>query len=70
MKKITSLLFFLFIALTLTAQGKKWTLKECVQHALENNISVKQSALDIELAEIEMRDANVISASLTECQCI
>lgn len=58
MKKITALLFFLFIGLSITAQGKKWTLKECVQYALENNISVKQSALDIELAEIEMRDAN------------
>ncbi len=35
------------------AQNKKWTLKECVQYALENNISVKQSELDIELADIE-----------------
>ena len=35
------------------AQNKKWTLKECVQYALDNNISVKQSELDVELAEVE-----------------
>jgi outer membrane protein len=32
---------------------KKWTLKECVQYALENNISVKQSELDVQAAEID-----------------
>ncbi|MCH9660086.1 MAG: TolC family protein [Bacteroidetes bacterium] len=39
------------------AQNKKWTLKECVEHALENNISVKQIELDMELADIEKSDA-------------
>lgn len=32
---------------------KKWTLQECVEYALENNISVKQSELDIENAEVD-----------------
>ena len=58
MKKLGILLFFLFIGLQLQAQNKKWTLKECVTHALANNISVKQSALDLELADIEKSDAN------------
>ncbi|RED44330.1 outer membrane protein [Winogradskyella eximia] len=35
------------------AQNKKWTLKECVVYALENNISVKQSELDVEAADID-----------------
>ena len=39
------------------AQNKKWTLIECVQYALENNISVKQSELDIEIADIEQLTA-------------
>ncbi len=39
------------------AQQKKWTLKECVDHALEHNISVKQSTLDKELSEIDKKDA-------------
>lgn len=41
------------LAATAQAQVKKWTLKECVAHALENNISVKQSQLDLELTDIE-----------------
>ena len=57
MKKLGTLLFFLFIGLQINAQDKKWTLKECVTHALTNNISVKQSALDIDLTEIEKSDA-------------
>lgn len=39
------------------AQNKKWTLQECVAYAIENNISVKQSALDIENADISKSDA-------------
>ncbi|MDN3494175.1 TolC family protein [Winogradskyella bathintestinalis] len=39
------------------AQNKKWTLKECVIYALENNISVKQSELDLELADIDILTA-------------
>jgi outer membrane protein len=37
---------------TLIAQNKKWTLQECVAYAIENNISVKQSELDIENSDI------------------
>ncbi len=45
----------LIVIITISAQSqqKKWTLIECVQYALENNISVKQSELDIESADIE-----------------
>ncbi|VAV85637.1 Efflux transport system, outer membrane factor (OMF) lipoprotein [hydrothermal vent metagenome] len=35
-------LFFL-VCLSLSAQNKVWTLQECVDYALENNISVKQA---------------------------
>ncbi|WP_435261195.1 TolC family protein [Tenacibaculum sp. nBUS_03] len=30
---------------------KKWTLKECVNYALENNITIKQNKLNVKLAE-------------------
>ncbi|GGW59611.1 outer membrane protein [Winogradskyella epiphytica] len=52
MKKtiLIGLLLFGFLA---QAQNKKWTLKECVEHALENNISVKQSELDVDLANVD-----------------
>lgn len=39
------------------SQEKKWTLEECVNHAVENNIRVKQSELDTELSE-----ENIVSA--------
>lgn len=52
MKKIVSLLIVL-ITLSLQAQDKKWTLIECVEYALENNIQVKQSALDLQTADID-----------------
>jgi len=36
---------------------KEWTLEACIQHAFDNNISIKQSQLDIENAEINKSDA-------------
>ncbi|WP_029035843.1 TolC family protein [Salinimicrobium terrae] len=39
------------------SQQKEWTLQECIEYALENNISVKQSQLDVELADIQISDA-------------
>lgn len=52
MKKSIIIVLLLFGVLA-QAQNKKWTLKECVEYALENNISVKQSALDVELADVD-----------------
>ncbi|GAA0717246.1 TolC family protein [Aquimarina litoralis] len=43
--------------LTVQAQDKKWTLRECVEYALENNITIKQSALNVENAAIDKIDA-------------
>jgi outer membrane protein len=57
MKKIFLFVFAFFALINIQAQQKKWTLQECVAHALENNISVKQSQLDVDFAEIAERDA-------------
>ncbi|MEM7185748.1 MAG: TolC family protein [Bacteroidota bacterium] len=57
MKNIGILVLILCLGFTAQAQNKKWTLKECVAYALENNISVMQSELDEELADIERMDA-------------
>ena len=51
-KTLVMLYLFLGMEVTLTAQNKKWTLQECVAYAIENNISVKQSELDIENSNI------------------
>ena len=37
-KKI--MLLLLFVGFQLTAQNKKWTLEECVDYAIKNNISI------------------------------
>jgi len=52
MKKLVFLLFIIS-GITAQAQDKKWTLKECVEYALENNISIKQSELNLEATDAE-----------------
>ena len=53
----TLLLGLVCLPAVLFSQEKKWTLNECVKHALENNISIKQSELDLESAQYDKRDA-------------
>jgi len=57
MKKSVLLILAFLFAITFQAQQKKWTLQESVVYALENNISIKQSTLDIEAADIDRADA-------------
>lgn len=58
MKDIRILFIFLVaISCGLYAQPKKWTLRECIDYALENNITIKQSALDLENVKIDKMDA-------------
>jgi len=57
MKKPAILFFLLICGQVFYSQEKKWTLEECIQYALENNISIKQSELDYQSAEIDKRDA-------------
>lgn len=48
--KIGTILVFMFF-ITINAQDKKWSLEECVEYALDNNISIKQQELNKELVE-------------------
>ena len=57
MKKFRLFAILLLVGFIANAQEKKWTLQECVEYALEHNISVKQSELDVEAAEIDKMDA-------------
>lgn len=56
MKKITITFLIGIVSLSVFAQ-KKWTLEEAVAHAIENNISIKQSELELDLTEIDKDDA-------------
>ncbi len=55
--KKTVWLWVLLFGIFSYSQPKKWTLEECVSHALENNISIKNSTLDKQLADIERNTA-------------
>lgn len=57
MKRILLTAVFLSFTFFGFAQKKEWTLQECIAYAIENNITVKQSQLDVDLAEIGISDA-------------
>lgn len=54
-------LLFLFLSLSFSTYAQEntttWTLQECVQYALEHNIKINQSYLDVKAAEIDQSDA-------------
>lgn len=52
-----SLILIVLFGVVAQAQTKKWTLEECVQYALENNISIKQTELDTKTATIDKQTA-------------
>lgn len=56
MKKSLLIIVLSFVSISF-AQEKQWTLQECVNYALENNISIQQSELDAELANENIRTA-------------
>lgn len=57
MKNLFSLFFIVCIAFTSAAQDNTWTLQECVKHAIDNNITIKQTEIDQESALIDRSDA-------------
>lgn len=56
MKRQLYILFFLFIVSASQAQ-EEWTLLRCVEHALENNLSIKQAEISVDFAEIDEKQS-------------
>ena len=59
----TKLILFAAILISVaTFSQKKWTLKECVDQALEKNISIQQNKLSLELAkkDVEIAKGNFL----------
>ncbi|CAM4276922.1 TolC family protein [Zobellia roscoffensis] len=54
--KLTALLLLFSIG-AVSAQQKNWTLQECVEYAVEHNLSVEQYELDLQNALIDKSDA-------------
>ena len=61
MKRIVlTLIWMTFVMPGLTghlAQAQPWTLQECINYALDHNLSVQQSALQVQQREIEVNTA-------------
>jgi len=57
MKSVHFILILFFASVASFAQEKKWTLKECIYHAIKNNITIKQSELDLQTSSIAKKDA-------------
>jgi len=56
-KNYYCLILLSLYSISFQAQTKKWTLRECVNYAVQNNISIKQAALDSETAAIDRKGA-------------
>ena len=57
MKKSLYAAFLMLLTATGIAQEKKWTLAECVDYALKNNIQIKNTELDGKLADVDKKAA-------------
>ncbi len=58
MKRVA--IVFVLVISSLWAFGQEqrvWTLQECVDYALENNLDIRQSFLDVENADVNLRQA-------------
>ena len=59
------------LCINVNAQTKKWTLRECVEYAVENNIQIKQTSLDTLISIENIRSAQgnflpTVSASASQ----
>nr|WP_321414474.1 TolC family protein [uncultured Allomuricauda sp.] len=57
MKNSITILLALFAVTLSSAQVRQWTLQECVEYAVENNLTVEQFELDLDNAKIDKKDA-------------
>ena len=57
LRYITSLIVLIGLTSEVQAQNRKWSLKECVEMALENNISIKQSENNLKSNEQDVKAA-------------
>ena len=57
MKKSVILSALVLACVQGVAQPKVWTLDECIDHALEHNINVRQSSLNVQQKEIDLNTA-------------
>lgn len=57
MRRIVTASLLIVSSIMAGAQQKEWTLSECIQHALDNNITIQQSAINVESKEVAVSTA-------------
>ncbi len=57
MKSRITIIIALFTLFASQAQLRKWTLQECVEYAVDNNLTIEQFELDLDDAKIDKNDA-------------
>lgn len=57
MKSYLIVSVFMVMCLSISGQDKKWSLEECVNYAIENNLSIQQAKFDNETAGQNIIDA-------------
>lgn len=57
MKRFTIFAAMLLLSLAVKAQEREWNLQQCIEYAIENNISVKQSEISVEQKEIALSNS-------------
>ena len=57
MKKLLFLLFICYLPLVTASAQKQWTLRDCIDYALANNITLKKSQLQKQSATEELKGA-------------
>jgi outer membrane protein len=60
MKRHFLIFAFILISVTIFAQDKKWTLQECIDYAVNNNISLQRQRL-----QTEMKKADLLQSRLS-----
>lgn len=58
MKKNVFLLVFIFVTISVSAQ-ESWTLERCINHALENNIQIKNQDLNTQVYENQLNQSKL-----------
>ena len=60
MKRIALAIFgFLLLSSSIQAQDKKWTVQECIDHALENNLDLKRSDVSLEIGKSQLNQSKM-----------
>ena len=57
MKKVLTMMMMGLLVVTVSHAQQKWTLRQCIEHALQNNISLQKTRLAKRSATEDLRQS-------------